>query len=404
MTRDLPAAPCVASDVTSEVVAGFGDVPRRDWRALYGAAADGPDYYLACERAPLDAFTYRAVAARGTEGTLMAAPVFEAAFRYDMSWDGPLRRITDALHARVPKLVALPVLGMGSPHADELALGVHDQLDATDRAGAFTAMLNALEADACRRGIEVLFLKDVTDTQAAWIDPLCRARGYARLPTLPVAHLKLTGTSEDDYVASLSQNMRSNLRRKLKRAGDIEIEVRTDPSGLDEELQQMRAATQHQAGANYQEFEGLAPGFYDAVLAQLPDRARIIFYRADGQLLGFALVLLDDARLTYKYTGMRYPEARDRNLYFVNWMTMVRMCFERGLRHLHAGETTYLTKSRLGCTVERSWIYFKHTNRVVNPLFKLIGPRIRIDRMDPDVREMGDAMPYAPARHAPLGS
>jgi hypothetical protein len=75
-------------------------------------------------------------------------------------------------------------------------------------------------------------------------------------------------------------------------------------------------------------------------------------------------------------------------------MTMVRLCLSLGIRHLHAGETTYLTKVRLGCKLERSWIYFRHRMAVFNALFKLIGPRIAIDQMDPDLRELGDSAPF----------
>ncbi|MEO1264874.1 MAG: GNAT family N-acetyltransferase [Pseudomonadota bacterium] len=374
----------------------MSDCGRGDWRALYGTSAEAADYFRACEEAPLETFDYAAAVASEGGSPVMGLPTFTGAFRYDMGLSGTARWWTEAIHQRVPKLVALPVYGAGSPHSDELALGISPCVacDPARRAAAFGALLDSMEAHARSQKIEVVFLKDVTDAQAAWADPLLSARGFSRLATLPVAHLPLPFASEEDYVASLSSNMRSNLRRKLKRAGDVEVEIRSEACAIESELAEMRQATQNAAKTNYGDFEDLAPGYYDAVLRALPDAARLLLYRKGGKLIGFSLVLLDDQRLTYKYTGMRYPEARDHNLYFINWMTMVRLCFERGIQHLHAGETTYLTKTRLGCVVERSWIYFKHTNRLVNPLFKAIGPRIRIDQMDADVKALGETMPY----------
>ncbi len=394
MTRDLPAGQRAEAGDGARMLSGFADLPLQAKQALYSGVAEGPDFFTACEKAPLDAFSYRAIVARSNGAPLMAAPVFEAAFRYDMSWNGPLRRVTEALHARAPKLVALPVIGLGSPHADELALGTTGGLGDGERSTAFGEMLATLEADARERGTEVLFVKDITDRQALWADDVLRRAGFSRLPTLPVAHLHLKGETEADYIASLSSNMRSNLRRKLKRVGDVETVVGADARDVRDELNELRRATIDKADTEYGAFEELSPDFFVAIQDAMSDRSLIILYRTDGKLIGFSHVLIGDDRVNYKYTGMRYPEARDHNLYFLNWMTLVRLCLERGIKHLHAGETAYLTKTRLGCVVERSWIYFKHTNRFVNPLFRAIGPRIRIDRMDEDVKRLGDQMPY----------
>ena len=61
------------------------------------------------------------------------------------------------------------------------------------------------------------------------------------------------------------------------------------------------------------------------------ERARILLYRLDSRLIAFTLVLIERDVLVFQYIGMRYPEARDHNIYFVNWMTLVRMCIERGI-------------------------------------------------------------------------
>ena len=187
--------------------------------------------------------------------------------------------------------------------------------------------------------------------------------------------------------------------------GRDELDI-LDQVQAEAELMALRRHTQENAKANYGDFEELAPGYFRAVMERLGDDARLLLYRVEGELIGFSLVLLGAHELIYKYTGMRYPAATDHGLYFLNWMVMVRMCLERGIGRLHAGETTYVTKTRLGCKLERSWIYFRHRNAFLNTFFKVFGPLIAIDKTDPDLRELGARAPYiapgAPEVAAPV--
>ena len=65
------------------------------------------------------------------------------------------------------------------------------------------------------------------------------------------------------------------------------------------------------------------------------------------------------------------------------------------------GQTSYRQKARLGCKLKRSWIYFKHRNPLINPLFKLFGPMMAFDQMDPDLQALGQDAPYVEPGAAP---
>ena len=94
---------------------------------------------------------------------------------------------------------------------------------------------------------------------------------------------------------------------------------------------------------------------------------------------------------------MRYPLAREHNVYFLNWMLVVRHCIEKRAEWLQVGQTTYRQKARLGCKLRRSWVYFKHQGAVMGSLFRTFGPMMAFDKMDPDLRELGADAPYLPA-------
>jgi predicted N-acyltransferase len=375
---------------------GIGTIDRAGWDRLYGARAEGFDYYAACETAPPPDLEFLAAGVQEGDRLIAGAPMFTAVFRLAMSLQGRFPRLVDFLERSITRYVCIPVLCAGTPYTDELALAIDSTLDADSRDAAFDALIAGMMARARTRdtNADVIGLKDVTEAQAAWADPILRRHGYTRIPTLPVCILDLPYETEDAYVASLSQNQRSNLRRKLKKAKGIRVEVRASVAGLESQIAQMREATRQAAAADYGAFEQVAPGYFEAVLRRMPETARALLYWKGEELIGFALVFLEPERMIFQYIGLKYPAATDHGLYFLNWMTMVRMCLERGIRQIRAGQTTYVTKCRLGCRLERSWIYFRHRTARWNLVFRLFAPLFAIDRIDPDLRALGKEAPY----------
>jgi len=100
----------------------------------------------------------------------------------------------------------------------------------------------------------------------------------------------------------------------------------------------------------------------------------------DGKLASFKLFIAGNDRAVAHKIGLRNSLARANNLYFVNWMMMVRYCIHHRIPRLEMGQTSYALKQRLGCKIQRSWTYFRHRYGTVNHLFKLLGPFAAFDR------------------------
>src|SRR5207253_10017116 len=60
-----------------------------------------------------------------------------------------------------------------------------------------------------------------------------RRAGYSRQPSLPNAVLPLPFSDEGEYLESLSQGTRREIRRKLKKAGAIQVHVLRGHDALD---------------------------------------------------------------------------------------------------------------------------------------------------------------------------
>jgi predicted N-acyltransferase len=393
-----PAPSAVSSAVEQHVtvrpLASIAEVPRTQWNQLFPGAAEGWDYFRACELAEPKGFSSSAIAAFAGETMIAAAPLFRLNYRLDMSLEGPLRPVGNWLNRHVPKLVNAPILGMGSPLTEECPIGLLPRMSPADRITAFAALLAGMSDHAKAAGISILALKDVSDGDALWAHDTLVRSGFTRVATLPVATLHLPFKDEQDYLASLSAATRKDIKRKMKSLSGVEVEVRDTIKGIEDEIVLLFEETKAKRKADYDAFDDVPPAYFREVVSNLGGKAKIMLTRVGGELASFNIFFEERDRIVDKYIGMRYPLAREHNIYFITWMMMVRRCIEKRVSWLQMGHTTYCQKVRMGCKLKRSWVYFKHRNPVINALFKAAGPRMAFDRMDPDLAELGTEAPY----------
>lgn len=377
---------------------GVGAVARHDWDRLFHDEAEGWSYYSACEAVPPPGFEFEAITVEKAGRVVAAAPIFRVTYRLDTPLQGAWRPLGDWLSRTVPRLVSVRLMGLGSPLADRCHLGFAPDLGPLEKADVAEALLNGLERYAVDENFQLLAIKDLSDRDAAELQgPLARA-GYAHIAGLPVAVLDLPFTSEQDYIASLSANNRSSLRRKLKNAGEVQVELVRSIAGLEGEIFALYESTRANSRFDYGDFEQLSPEYFKRVMEGLGDRAACILCRVDGRLLAFKLLFIERGRVIDKFFGMRYPEGRQHNLFFVSWMRAIAFCIEHGITRYQSGQTAYEQKVRLGSRLDNLSVYFRHRSRVPNRIFKTFAPLIAFDKMDPELTQIRRRTRPAPRR------
>lgn len=380
------------NELQVESVAGVGAIPEADWTRLFPDEAEGWHYYRAIETTPPPGFRFEALLARDkASGRIVAAaPVFHVIYRLDTPLQGAMRPVGDWLHRTLPRLVAHPVMGLGSPLTDRCHLGLDPQLDTATRARALGALLAGLDAKAARENVRILAIKDLAerDADGAVHETISKA-GFARIAGLPVCVLDLPFADEAAYIRSLSANNRSVLRRKLKTAGPVALETVTSIDGLEDEIFSLYEETRANSRFDYGDFEQLTPAYFrDCVAALGPGRAAVILARVDGRLLAMKLLFIEKDRIIDKFWGMRYPAGREHNLFFVCWMEGVRFALRHGAKQYQSGQTAYAQKVKLGSRLDPMWVYFRHRWPLVNRGFRRFAPLIAFDRMDPELAEI----------------
>lgn len=378
------------SRLAARIVASVAAIEPAAWDACLPGEAECHAYYSACEVAAAASGVGLRMAAIVVEAqgeVIGVAPFFRLNYRLDTPLQGPLRGLGEALFRHVPGLVTLKALCVGSPYGERCHLGLSPRLDLAGRAAAFRQMAETLQRQAVAEGAHLVVWKDLAPEQEREAGAFLGGAGFARLASLPVAVLDLPFPDEAAYLASLSAATRKDVRRKLAKAGGVRIEFRTDISGFEQEIDALYESTRAQSGLDYGELELLPPGYFAGISRALGEQAVFVLYWIGGELAAFNLLLVEADRVIDKFLGMRYPLAREHNLYVVSWMANVRFCLERGIRLFQSGQTAYASKLRFGSRLVASTIHVRHRRAPLQWALRRLSPWLGFDRFDPDLAE-----------------
>lgn len=373
--------------LVARIVASVADVEAAAWDSCLPGEAENHAYYRACETAAAASGIGLRLAAIVVEaqGEIVAVvPFFRLNYRLDTPLQGRLRWLGEALFRHAPGIVTLKALCVGSPYAERCHLGFAPRLDAAGRAEASACFAQALQQRAQAERADLVVWKDLAPDREQEATCLSQA-GFARLASLPVAVLDLPFTDEAAYLASLSAATRKDIRRKLAKAGAVRVEFRTEIDGLAQEIDTLYEATRAASGLDYGELEILPPGYFAAVSRALGERAVFALYWVGEELAAFNLLLVEADRVIDKFLGMRYPLAREHNLYAVSWMTNVRFCLDRRIGLFQSGQTAYASKLRFGSRLVPSVIQVRHRRAPLQWALRAFSPWLGFDRFDPDL-------------------
>jgi hypothetical protein len=385
-----PAEPSALDNPNAIAVRSFDTIraiPRSDWERLLAGEPESWDFYASVETVPPPGFRLGAIAAFDGERIVAVAPLFRVAYRIDTPLQRELRRLTDWIHARSPRLVSLPVIGIGSPMSDNCTLGVEPELTQADCATVFAALLRHLHELARVEARALIAIKSLDKTADVLGEPLNEA-GYRRVTSVPLVMLDLPHRSLDHYLDSLPRRYRMYFRRKLRSANEVRIEYRSSLAGIETRIAELYANTLRQSSVDYGDFDKLDPGYFARVVEGMGDAAQLMLCWRGEELLSFQLFLVGRDRVLGKQIGMQYPQARELNLYFVNWLKMIEFAIERRIRALEMGATTYATKLLFGGYLERRWLHFRFRGEIANRLLAPVAPMFDFERNDPELAKL----------------
>ncbi len=314
------------------------------------------------------------------------APVFQCTLDLDRLVSQSLRPLLTILSRIAPRYVHIPILGVGLPLLDRCRIIADPQMDAAQRRSALDALIGEALALAENSGAHMTLFKDVPDALSQEMHDALTRRGFTRVPSLPSTVLDLPFASLDDYFASLNGRLRSELRRKQRQSARVEIEIvdQLDPVAAD--IDRLLADTWGRRKVDFGGLDEPPAGFARHMLQQMAPAARCAVSRIDGQVVGCNLFFLHDGVATAFLSGLSGAHVREYNLYFINWLWMLRYAIENGARRIEFGQSNYDLKLRLGCRIEPSWIYIRHHRKGWNRFVAAVARRVSLQALDPDLK------------------
>lgn len=362
-------------------------VDRCEWNSLFPNAPENWDFYRAVENAPPAGFALGAVTVRSAQGHLLAgAPCFSLSYRLDTSFQGSLRKTLNWLSVRGVPLPRVIIFGIGSPLSDNCSLGFADGLCEQKRHQVIKELIAELCAKAAIRRGAVVLVKGLTSD--ATLQMQLSMAGFTELRSLPVVMLRVPQPSLDAYLQNIKRQHRHYFRNKLKTLPLLKVEFTQDTLGLERDMVALYQATLQQSGVSYGDFDEIGSDYIRSFLAAQPQQAHLMLIWRGTTLVSFHLFHAAGRRLISNKMGMRYPQARELNLYFINWLKIVEFATERGFEEIEMGATTYAAKLLFGGRLERRFLHFRFTNSVIHRLSRPLHGLFDFERNDPELKKL----------------
>lgn len=364
-------------------------IPEDTWNRLMPGEAEDWAYYRAAETALPDGFTIEYLTVERDGEIVCVAPLFHTRHYLQASIHGTMRRLLDKLAVVVPWLLSYKVTGLGSPVADRCHLGIAQNLTGDDRIAALDALYEGLAACAAANGSSLLVVKDLDDAAntalAGWAER-CR---FGRIRSLPNVYLELPFESWEAFLKSHKRRESGYIRRKEQQAQGVTIETTASIAGLEAQVHALFEQTREQSGGDYGEFEKLHPDFFGRI-AEGGRSGRVLFQlgRIDGELVSFLMLLRGADEVVWNFIGMKYPQAREHNLYFVNVNHLIRYCIANRVPRIRLGNTSYGPKLLYGGRLAPHWILVKHRSPALNWFYRFAAPHFDYEKNDAELKRL----------------
>lgn len=276
---------------------------------------------------------------------------------------------------------AYRVLVAGSLMSDRGFIPLHPDADAH---AVVREMLKAIDAFAATFRAHIAFVKDIHGSFPG-IDAF-RASDFVECYTLPTVAVRTDFTSPEAYIARLSANGRSNVRRILKRAQRFKFRFVSDYEPLIPRVYPLWRATYLKARFKLEE---LPPRFFVECARSSPPASELLVCERDGAIVGAYLTFYAGGQQLNKRIGMDYTDPDCPVIYNALNIHCLLRAAERGVPLSYLGQTTYTPKLRLGGQLEDQFLFIKAYRVSVKlglPLQKLWNRRYRAQMVEHNER------------------
>jgi len=340
-----------------------------EWQRLFPGFPDNLALIQHIQESGMDRFSFYSIVVREKEHPILLVPLFETRYEVHSGYHGAGRKLLDRIAQILPNVFYPKILGVGFVEGEWGQIGFEPEATLEQLQVAWTMVLKALDAIASSHQANLMAFVDFNSRSGACLpDKVCRE--YAHIASNPCGVLPIRYRSLDEYLDSLSKATRKDLRRKMKKLGELEIQRTTQPGKHLDRIYRFYQETVARSDASF----GIQRRtYFEQVCAKVPG-AEYTLYLMNGELMAFNLLVRTEHSLVDKYFGMDAVQGRELNLYFLSWLENIRYCIEQGIPQYHAGPAAEGLKSRLNAEFIPSVILFRHRNPIAQKVLTTLAP------------------------------
>jgi predicted N-acyltransferase len=357
------------------------------WKSTFRDKCKDHRFYEIIEQTLNADFEYHYLLLQDSTGKVRAIqPLFFVRQNVFEGVSGKMRHAVNSVRQIFPRFLTMRILMVGCA-AGESHLGVCLPEDEEWTARALHA---SLKTYARSRGASLVVLKDFPAKYRAALRGFS-SNGYARVPSMPMTHLRLNYTDFEEYLNSLGKATRKNLRRKFRKAesaAPIELEVVKDITPHIDEIYPLYLQVHQRSPFK---FERLTREYFCNLGRRMPERTRFFVWRQLGKAVAFSLCMIHDGTIYDECLGLDYRVALDLHLYFYTLRDILKWALEQGLGNYCSSPLNYDPKLHLGCDLIPLDLYVLHTTALLNPIFCRALKFLEPTRHDPVLRRFPNA-------------
>ncbi len=297
-----------------------------------------------------------------------------------------LGRAVEKIRKTFPRFLTMRLLMVGNAAGE----GHLSRSESSDVAWMAEALREVLPVFARRSKASLIVFKDFPATYRAALADLAGG-DFTRVPSMPMTELPLAFRDFDHYVTTLGASTRKDLRRKFRKiatAEPIKVEVVTDLAPYVDEVYPLYLQVHERSPMK---FERLTREYLSELGSRMPDRVRFFIWRQNGKTIAFSVALVHDGTIYDDYLGLDYGVALDLHLYFYTLRDILSWSMREGLKRYRSSPLNYQPKLHLGCDLYPLDLYVRHTNPVLNKIFRPILKLLEPTRHDPVLQRFRNA-------------
>jgi len=357
------------------------------WKRVFQNRCKDHRYYEIVDETLQNDFEHHYLWLEDPSGTIRAIqPVFLVRQNLVEGVPGKIRSVIDVIRKILPRFLTMRVLmvGCAAGTGDLGACGEKDERWTAE------ALPESLRTYARQKKASLVVLKDFPANYRSALETFA-LNGYARIPSMPMTRLQLRYGNWDEYFGTLSKATRKDLRRKFRKAErgpKIAMQLVSDIAPFINEIYPLYLAVHERSPLK---FETLTKDYFRGIAQRMPERARFFIWRQDGKIVAFSFCLVFGDAIYDECIGLDYRVALDLHLYFYTLRDIISWALQQGLKYYYSNPLNYEPKLHLDCELAPLDLYVRHTNALLNPIFRRVIKYLGPTRHDPVLRRFPNA-------------